>query len=175
MKNMPQNSQPDKATSQVTKVGNSTTGHYYWVGHCHNGVHYYAGQTFKASRRGILRNIGIFPEMIVGETDAALEVYEFDEKNRAFAEKKAEKRLVLNKSMEQKWIKFPLDLQLENNRKYVFKISCNHGGMMAIAECSWRELNPYPDGEQWLGSSENPAGSFHPNFDIAFIAEIENY
>ena len=45
---------------------------------------------------------------------------------------------------------------------------------MAIAECSWKNKDPYPDGVQWIGSSENPAGNFHPRWDLAFEAEIES-
>jgi hypothetical protein len=26
---------------------------------------------------------------------------------------------------------------------------------------------------QWIGSSENPEGNFHPSWDLAFQAEIE--
>ena len=65
-------------------------------------------------------------------------------------------------------------LNLKKIKMYGFKISCTHGGMMAIAECSWKNQDPYPDGVQWIGSSENPSGNFHPRWDIAFEAEIEN-
>ncbi len=43
---------------------------------------------------------------------------------------------------------------------------------MAIAECNWSIKDPYPEGEQWVGSSKNPQGNFHRNFDLAFLAEI---
>lgn len=166
-------SQPGAA--KLTVVGNTKTGHYYWVGHCSNGIDYYTGQTFKTHRTGSLKNIRIFPEMIVGETDALLSVYEFDERNHAWKDKKAEKHLMLNKSMQQQWIQFDMNIILENTKQYAFKISCNHGGMMAIAECNWQEKDPYPDGEQWVGSSKNPSGCFYRNFDIAFAAEIESH
>ncbi|MGI8951971.1 MAG: hypothetical protein ACR2FN_10350 [Chitinophagaceae bacterium] len=158
-----------------TTIGNSQGGHHYWVGLCGNGIDYYAGQTFKTPEKGILKKIQIFPEMIVGETDALISVFEFDEKQRSWKEKKAESRLLLDKTMENKWIEFEMNnVMLDNEKNYAFKISCNHGGMMAIAECSWKQIDPYPDGIEWIGSSENPEGRFHPNFDLAFIAEIEN-
>ena len=157
----------------LTIIGNPQTGHHYWVGLCANGIDYFAGQTFKPRKQGKLRNISIYPEVIVGETDALVSVYEFSEADRTWKEKKAECHLMLDKKMEHQWVSFDMnDVDLEHNKQYAFKISCNHGGMMAIAECSWKQPDPYPDGEEWIGSSENPEGNFHPRFDLAFKAEI---
>jgi hypothetical protein len=158
----------------MTTIGITQTGHHYWVGLCANGIDYFAGQTFKAKRNGALKTISIFPEVIYGETDARLSVFEMDEKSHEWKEKKAECHLMLDKRMEKQWVGFDMSgVQLENNKQYGFKISCNHGGMMAIAECSWKNQDPYPDGVQWIGSSENPEGNFHPRWDLAFTADIE--
>ncbi len=166
--------QVTKNKSEIYTIGNSQTGHYYWIGNGTDGIDHFVGQTFKTGREGKLQTISIYPEMIFGQTDAVLSVFEFDEKLHTWKEKKSECRLMLNKEMAQKWISFDMkQIHLYPERQYAFKVNCNHGGMMAIAECSWKFNDPYPDGEQWVGSSENPAGNFHRNFDIAFIAEIK--
>ena len=154
-------------------IGNTQRGHHFWIGKCDNNTDFYAGQTFKIPRSGSLKTISILPELIVGETDATLSVYEFDEQQHAFKDKKTECKLQLHKSDENKWIQFHFNnVHLDNSRSYAFKISCNHNGIMAIAECNWSIKDPYPEGEQWVGSSKNPQGNFHRNFDLAFLAEI---
>ncbi len=159
--------------NSISTIGITQTGHHYWVGLCANGIDYFAGQTFKTTKNGTLKTIRILPEVIYGETDALLSVFEMDEKH-TWKEKKGECHLMLDKKMEKQWVGFEMnDVILENNKEYGFKISCNHGGMMAIAECSWKNQDPYPDGVQWIGSSENPEGNFHPRWDLAFTADIE--
>ncbi|MEP6513193.1 MAG: hypothetical protein ABJA79_04960 [Parafilimonas sp.] len=162
-------------TKNVLVIGNARKGHHYWIGYMGDGIDHFAGQTFKIHRPGILKTISIFPEMIVGETDALLSVFEFNEAGHEWKEKKTEKHLMLDKSMQNQWIRFDInDMMLDDKKQYAFKISCNHGGMMAIAEGPWAEKDPYPDGQEWIGSSANPAGNFHRNFDLAFAAEIHH-
>ena len=162
-------------TNNVNHFGNTQTGHHYWIGRFKNGIDYYAGQTFKIPQKGNLKSICIFPEMIVGETDALLSVFEFDEHTREWKDKKAECHLMLNNSSEKKWVSFDMkNIPLDSSKQYAFKITCNHEGIMAIAECGWKEKDAYKDGEQWVGNSENPKGRFHRNFDLTFIAEMEN-
>lgn len=159
----------------ISSIGNTQTSHHYWIGRFNNGINYYAGQTFKTPRNGNLKSIRIFPEMIVGETDALLTLFEFDEQTHQWKEQKAECHVLLNNSSERKWVSFDMNnIALETSKQYGFKISCNHNGTMALAECGWKHKNPYKDGEQWIGSSENPSGNFHRNFDLTFIAEVEN-
>lgn len=157
--------------SQNLRIGTTQTGHHYWVGKC-SGEEYYAGQTFKTSATGNLKSISILPEVIVGETDATLTVYEFDKSQHSFKDKKAECRLLLRKDNEKQWARFDLNMPVESNKDYAFKISCNHDGMMAVAECTWNVEDPYTDGEEWIGSSKNPNGTFHQHFDLAFVAEV---
>ncbi len=161
--------------NNVTSIGNTQTGHHFWIGRFSNGIDYFAGQTFKPPKNGSLKSIRIFPEMIVGETDALVSVFEFDEQTHEWKDKKGECHLMLDNKMEKKWVSFDMNnISLEGSKQYAFKISCNHDGVMAIAECDWQQKNIYKDGEQWIGSSENPKGRFHRNFDLAFIAELEN-
>ncbi len=162
------------ANDNVMLIGNSSKGHHYWVGRTADGVDHFTGQTFKTSKQGRLRNISIFPEMIIGETDALLSVFEFDENSHSWSEKKAECTRMLENSQQKQWVSFSFDeLRLDASKQYAFKLSCNHGGIMAVAECPWTSKDPYPDGEQWTGSSVNPEGSFHRSFDLSFVAEIE--
>ena len=161
------------SNANVMVIGNTSKGHHYWVGRTKDGIDHFAGQTFKTSKKGMLRNISIFPEMIIGETDALLAVFEFDEMGHVWNDKKAECKLMLDNTQAKQWVSFDMaGMQLDNTKQYAFKISCNHGGMMAIAECPWTSTDPYPDGEQWTGSSANPDGNFHRSFDLSFVAEI---
>jgi len=157
----------------ITAIGNKEIGHHYWVGHCNNGIDYYAGQTFKSSRSGKLRSIQVFPALVFGEGEAHIDVYEFDEATHTWQEKKAECTQHIDKHNEGKWMDFPLhDIVLEAGKQYAFKISCNSGSMMAIAECPWNQADPYKDGEEWVGSSKETEGRFHPDFDLAFTAQV---
>ncbi len=161
------------ANSHIAVIGNTQTGHHYWIGRCADGSEHYAGQTFKSYKAGQLKNIRIFAEMIVGKTDALLSVFEFDPDTREWKEKKGECVLSLDKTYEKQWVSFDMqNIPVDNRKHYAFKISCNHGGMMAIGECSWKQQDPYPDGEEWIASSINPKGKFHRNFDLSFVAEI---
>lgn len=159
--------------TNVMVIGNTSKGHHYWVGQTLDGIDHFAGQSFKSSKKGTLRKISIFPEMIIGKTDALLSVFEFDEAGHLWNEKKAECTLMLDNSQANQWVSFDLEnMQMDNSKQYAFKLSCKEGGMMAVAECPWTSKDPYPDGEQWTGSSINPEGSFHRSFDLSFVAEI---
>ena len=159
----------------LTTIGNTETGHFYWVGKGNNNIEHFAGQTFTTNRNGALKSIRIFPEMIVGETDALLSVHNFDAASHTWKEQKAESRKMLNKQMEKQWVQFDMHVELDANQQYAFKISCNHGGMMAIAECKWDAQQPNLMGEQWVASSTEPEGHFHKHFGFAFVAEIQNH
>lgn len=166
---------PSTVLENSSVIGNTKKGHHYWVGKLNNGIDYFAGQTFKCNKPGLLKSISIYSEMIVGETHANLCVFEFAEQNHQWNTKMVEHKLNLNTSNKHQWITFDMqNMVMDSNKQYGFKLSCNHGGMMAIAEGPWDEKDPYPDGEQWIGSSENPDGKFYRKFDLAFVAEIQH-
>jgi hypothetical protein len=159
----------------ISTIGNTQTGHHYWIGHIGKEKDFFAGQTFRANKTGALKSISIFPEIIIRDGEAKLTVFEFDAVKREWKGKVAEAVVVINKSMEKQWISFELvNANLDSSKQYAFKVSCSNEGMMAIAESHWKEKNLYKEGAQWTGSSENPAGLFHQNFDLSFIAAIEN-
>lgn len=158
----------------VIAFGFKDIGPYYWVGHCDNGIDYYAGQTFKAPADGHLRRIKLFSSIVYGNTDATLSLFEFDNTNHTWKRKCAEAQQHVTKAMEGQWISFEIPaMEVSKNSDYAFKLSCNSGGMLAIAECPWSITNPYADGEEWIGSSQKQDGNFHKDFDLAFEAEIE--
>ncbi len=158
----------------VVSIGNKTIGPYYWVGHCINGIDYYAGQTFKSTANGKLKRIKLFPSIVYGITDAKLSIYTFDQNSHLWQEKKAEASQHVSKAMEGNWISFEIpEFEVKSGVDYAFKLSCNSGGMLAIAECPWDDFDAYPDGEQWIGSSDSAEGYFHKDFDLAFEAQIE--
>jgi hypothetical protein len=159
----------------ISTIGNTQTGHHYWVGRVGKEKDFFAGQTFRAGKTGDLKSISIFPEIIVNEGEASLSVFEFDTAKREWKEKVAETIVVIKKSMEKQWLSFELkNVKLDSNKQYAFKVACAKEAMMAIAESHWKEKNLYKEGAQWTGSSENPKGLFHQNFDLSFIAAIEN-
>jgi hypothetical protein len=159
--------------SPVVAFGYKNIGPYYWVGHCDNGIDYYAGQTFKAPANGKLRCIRLFASMVYGNTDATLSVFEFDRYHHSWKQKRAEARQHVTKAMEGQWINFEIPgVVVNKDDAYAFKLSCNSGGMLAIAECPWTIMNPYADGEEWIGSSQRVQGNFHKDFGLAFEAEI---
>ncbi|WP_153799154.1 hypothetical protein [Foetidibacter luteolus] len=159
---------------KIFTIGNENIGHYYWVGHCPNGTIYSAGQTFKTKTKGKLRNIRIYPEMVLGEGDASVSLYEFEESTHSWKQKLAEKHLSISKKQQGSWMNFDMgDIMLDAAKQYAFKVDCNHSSLMAIGENHWKEKDPYPDGEEWTASTNNTNGRFHRNFDLAFQADIE--
>lgn len=157
----------------VIRIGSTEIGMHYWVGHCDNGVEYFAGQTFKVPADGVLRRIRLFPTMVYGAASATLQVYEFNEATHTWHAQCGSTECAVTKAMEGHWIDFDLkELPVVKNSSYAFKISCNNGGMLAIAECPWQVANPYTEGEEWIGSSQQQDGAFHKDFDLAFEAEI---
>ena len=159
----------------ISTIGNTQTGHHYWVGRVGKEKDFFAGQTFRAAKTGDLKSISIFPEIIICEGEATLSVFEFDAAKREWKEKVAETIVVIKKSMEKQWLSFELEnVKLDDNKQYAFKVTCAKEAMMAIAESHWKEKNLDKEGAQWTGSSENPKGLFHQNFDLSFIAAIEN-
>jgi len=161
--------------TNISTIGNTQTGHHYWVGKIAKEKDFFAGQTFRAGKTGALKSISIFPEIIIRETEAILSVFEFDASKKEWKEKVGESVIIISKSMEKQWVSFELEnAKLDGSKQYAFKLSCKNDGMMAIAESHWKEKNLYKDGAQWTGSSENPSGLFHQNFELSFIAAIEN-
>lgn len=159
----------------IVTIGNTQTGHHYWVGKVAGEKDFFAGQTFRTNKTGALKSISIFPEIIVRETEARISVFEFDALKKEWKDKVGESIVTINKMMEKQWVSFELkNANLDSNKHYAFKLACTNDGMMAIAESHWKEKNLYKDGAQWTGSSENPKGLFHQNFDLSFIAAIEN-
>ncbi len=157
----------------VIAIGAREIGPYYWVGHCKNGIDYLAGQTFTAPANGKLKSIKLFASMVYGDTEASLSVFEFDRQARSWREKKVEVKTFVDKAMEGGWVEFNLpDVPVTNGACYGFKLSCNSGGMLAIAEAPWHTFNSYTGGEQWIGSSIEKEGNFHQDFDLAFEAEF---
>jgi hypothetical protein len=157
----------------IISIGSKDIGPYYWVGHCDNGIDYYAGQTFKATANGVLKRIKLFSSLVYGQTNATLMVYKFDEANHVWQQKLVEAKTTVTKAMEGNWINFDLPpMEVSKDGMYGFKLSCNNGGMMAVAECPWNVTNPYPDGEEWIATSQTKNGNFHKDFDLAFQAEI---
>lgn len=161
-------------SSSLVSFGFKEIGPYYWVGNCTNGVHYYAGQTFLAPEKGILKRIKIFSSIVYGSTTATLSLYNFDQATYTWKEKKAETKKFITKGFENQWIHFDLPhTEVNKNENYAFKLSCHGEGMLAIAECPWHIQNPYAEGEEWIGSSYKQQGNFHKDFDLAFEGEIE--
>ncbi|TDH22972.1 hypothetical protein EXU57_18060 [Segetibacter sp. 3557_3] len=164
--------QPDLPAT--VSIGIKDIGPYYWVGQCLNGIHYYAGQTFKSTATGRLKRIKLFPSIVYGDSKAHLGVYEFDTNNHTWKEKKAGCDATITKQMEGQWASFELpEFNVRQGQTYAFRLNCEGKGMLAIAECPWSQMNPYPDGEEWIGSSLQTEGYFHKDFDLAFEAQIE--
>ena len=165
---------PGSKSSTAVSFGFPQVGPYYWVGHCQNGVDYFAGQTFVAPATGKLKRISLFSSIVFGNTSASLSVYAFDYVHHTWQQKLAEATRHITKAMEEQWIDFDIPaMQVNKNSGYAFKLSCNSGGMLAIAECPWNLTNPYAEGEEWIGSSQSLEGNFHKDFDLAFEGEIE--
>lgn len=162
-----------KTDSSICSFGVKNVGPFYWVGTCKNGAEYYAGQSFKVPQTGTLTTIKLFSSVVHGDTEARLQVYDFDYTNYSWLEKKAEAVKQVTKSMENGWLSFDLaDTFVLKEQTLGFKLSCT-GGMLAIAECSWSEPDPYREGVEWVASSHYPSGRFQKDFAFAFEAEIK--
>ena len=160
--------------SKTVSFGNSNIGPYYWVGHCHNGVDYYAGQTFQIPEKGVLQKIKLYCSLIQGSPHATLSIYDFDEVNHIWKSKRNETIKTITPSFENQWIEFEIQgIEVHKGECYGFKLTCQKGGMMALAECPWDKPNPYAEGEEWVGSSSLPEGKFQKEFDFAFQGEID--
>ena len=159
----------------VIAFGVKEIGPYYWVGNCKNGIDYFAGQTFKAPATGFLKRIKLFSSVVYGPSNATLTIYKFDNAKHFFKEKQSACTRHITKAHENQWLDFELsNVKVDKDSHYAFKIECKGGGMLAIAECPWSIQNPYPEGEEWIGSSFAGEGSFHKDFDLAFEGEIES-
>ncbi|HRH61401.1 MAG TPA: hypothetical protein PL045_12565, partial [Chitinophagaceae bacterium] len=128
---------------------------------------------FKVNRSGMLKEISIYSEMVIGEPLATISLFEFDADTKEWKEKVSESSVGLSQQSAKQWIPFPMQSVLvEPGKYYAFKIECNEQGIMAVGECGWKE-DPYKDGMQWLGNSENPEGAFHSRFDLSFAVTVE--
>lgn len=164
---------PTKNRASVILFGSKEIGPHYWVGNCNNGIDYYAGQTFRTPAEGILKSIKLYSSVVYGSTDATLSLYEFDEMNFTWKEKRAEATKNITKEQESQWIEFNFaDVEVKKGGYYAFKLSCKGSGMIGIAECPWNITNPYAEGVEWVGSSYLQEGDFHKDFDLAFEGEI---
>jgi len=89
---------PQAVSPSTVSIGNKDIGPYYWVGHCMNGIHYYAGQTFISTTSGSLKRIRLFTSIVYGDSKAQLSVYEFDPVHYVWKEKKAESNHQITKA-----------------------------------------------------------------------------
>ncbi len=160
---------------QSTKtIGLTEVGPYYWIGKCNNGIEYFAGQTFTINHPGVLKSIKLHPVFVTGSTDIILKLYELQKEQKEWKNVNSESSVFVDKNKEGQWIEFKMNnIVVDAYKKYGFKISCKNGGMIAISENPWNVLDPYSGGEEWVGSSQKPEGSFHKDFDLAFEAVIE--
>jgi hypothetical protein len=157
----------------IVAFGVKEIGPYYWVGHCENGVNHSAGQTFQAPVSGVLKRIKLFSSVVYGASNTTLSIYKFDKSNYTFAEKQSETTKHITKANENQWIEFDfLNVMVDKDSHYAFKIECKGEGMLAIAECPWHMQDPYAEGVEWIGSSSSGDGSFYEDFDLAFEGEI---
>ncbi|HNP23586.1 MAG TPA: hypothetical protein PKM63_06055 [Panacibacter sp.] len=153
--------------------GNSHSGLHYWIGLLSNGHDYFIGQSFRSPATGRLRSICILPELILENITARLSVFHFDRERSQCREKLAETVLTLQTCDAKSWASFnSLDLELERDKDYCFKIDCNDGKMMAVAECAWNNAPGCSDGAEWVGHSANTDGHFFAGFGLTFLAEI---
>jgi len=163
-----------KNNTVLIAFGTRDIGPYYWVGRSESGVQYYAGQTFQAPATGQLKHIQLFAPVVHRPSGATLGIYQFDNTTNTFGKKLSEITKEITKGDENKWIDFTIaDLKVEKNQFYAFKINSIDLGMFAIAECPWSAADPYVEGIQWTGTSTNPHGLFHKDFDFAFQGAIE--
>jgi len=163
-----------KNNTVMIAFGSKDIGPYYWVGRSESGVQYYAGQTFQAPASGLLKRLQLFSPVVHRPCSATLSIYQFDNTTNTFRNKLSEINKNITKGDENNWIDFTItDLKVEKNQFYAFKINCTDLGMFAIAECPWSSANPYVEGIQWTGTSTDPEGIFHKDFDFAFEGVIE--
>jgi hypothetical protein len=155
-------------------IGLKDIGPYYWIGKCINGVEYFAGQTFTVRNKGLLKTIKIHPEYVVGSSNVRLSVFELNDEKKEWKSIHKEIDVYVDKKDEGKWVEFNLqDIPVSASKKYGFKLSCLNGAMIAISENPWNVSNPYSEGEEWVGSTQKPEGTFHKDFDLAFEAILE--
>ena len=167
------NLSPNSNVNSTTIFGNTQMGHHYWIGLLSNGYDYFTGQTFRSPENGTLKSIGIYPEMVIGNTGLKIAVYHFDKDQHQCTEKLTEMDVKVTASDANNWLNFNgLNLHLEKNKNYMFKLSCSHGNMMAIAECGWNSKLSH-EGEQWVGHSGDKNGHYYTGFGLTFLAELE--
>ena len=161
-------------SNNIVTLGNQNIGPFYWVGPSKNGVNYFAGQTFKVSASGELKNIKLYCSFVVGFPRLKISIYTFEQHNHIWRNKIREISKKLNNTEENYWIEFDMqNIEVDKGEDLGFKLKCIEGGTIAIAECPWNKPNPYADGEQWIGSSINKIGKFQKDFAFAFAAEID--
>lgn len=152
----------------VTQVQNNTS---LWIGRLQTDTtDHYAGQTFICPANGALDNIQVYSATVQTPGELVLTLHQFDAENKNWGPILATGVLNVDKSDEDKWIRFDLPAApLQKDQTYGFRLNAN--AMIALGEAAVGNKNPFT-GEEWHADSKNQEGNFYHHFSLTYKVEM---
>ncbi|HMG66814.1 MAG TPA: hypothetical protein VK588_03975 [Chitinophagaceae bacterium] len=152
----------------ITQVQNNTS---LWIGHLQTDTtDRFAGQTFICPASGALDNIQVYSATVQTPGELVLTLHQFDAENKNWGPLLATCILNVNKSDEDKWIRFDLPAaSLQKDQTYGFRLNAN--AMIALGEAAVGNKDPFI-GEEWHADSKNQEGNYYHYFSLTYKVEM---
>jgi hypothetical protein len=155
----------------VQQIANNTTS---WIGHISGeSKNRVSGQTFTCPDEGDLDCIEIFSSHVTNDGPVDLSIHVFDAETKTWGAFLASSKVEFSRSSTGKWISFPFNgIHLQKGKAYGFRLKSD-AGLVGVGEAA-TSVNQllYPDGQEWIASSENQPGNFYSYLSLAFKIEM---
>lgn len=154
----------------LTQAENNTT---LWIGHLQNDpTDHFGGQTFTCPAEGQLDNIQLYASSVHYPGQMRLSLHEFNSELKTWGPAIGESALNLQKTDDQKWIRFSLPpVLLRKGTTYGFRVYTSNA-MIGLGEAACDNRHPFTFGHEWNGDSLNQQGHFYSYFSLAFKVEM---
>lgn len=161
---------PHNSQSVISQTNNNTT---LWIGHLRSdSKDHDAGQTFLATRDGVINNIQVYSALVQNPGDVLLTLHEFDTENKIWGPSIASSSVFLQVGDVSRWIRFYLQpVELKKNVTYAFRLHSD-SALVGLGEAASKANHPFTFGQEWKGDSENGKGYFFKYFSLTFKVEM---
>ena len=150
---------------------NNATG---WVGDVPgNDEHVVKGQTFIAGEEADLVAVKIFPNLVAGENNVSVTLYDFDPVNEQWGQPISVASRALNHTDAGNWIAFDLSgSHLEKGKAYGFRLDTVPSYIGIAEACSSSRQPVFKSGKEWLFTDSNPIGEAYTYVSLVFKVEV---
>ncbi|MBS1741682.1 MAG: hypothetical protein JST81_01495 [Bacteroidetes bacterium] len=157
--------------NMTTQLTNNATG---WIGDVPgNNEHLVKGQTFIAGEEADLVAVKIFPNMVAGENNVSVTLYDFDPANEQWGQPIHAASRELKKEDAGQWISFDLSgSHLEKGKAYGFRLDTQPSYIGIAEACSSSRQPVFNSGKEWLFTDSNPAGDAYSYLSLVFKIEV---